>query len=158
MTGTTEGVPAVTANTVTITPKPLSLRILVVDDERPIADTLCQILRKAGYECKPAYSGTDALCAVSEFSPALIISDVVMPGLDGIELAKTVRREYPDCAVLLFSGNASTQDLLANAGAEGHSFQVLAKPVPPRDLLTKVAALLSTLRQANDAKVFHLRR
>jgi DNA-binding response OmpR family regulator len=127
-------------------------RILVVDDERPIADTLCQILRKAGYECRPAYSGTDALLTLSEFSPALIISDVVMPGLDGIEMAKTVRRECPACAVLLFSGNASTQDLLANAHSEGYSFQVLAKPLPPRELLTKVAALLSPLREVRDAE------
>jgi CheY-like chemotaxis protein len=122
--------------------KPQSLKILVVDDERPIADTLCQILRNAGYECKPAYSGTDALGILSEFIPALIISDVIMPGLDGIEVAKAVRQQYPDCVVLLFSGNAATQDLLVSAGAEGYSFQVLAKPVPPRDLLTKVAALL----------------
>lgn len=125
-------------------------RILVVDDERSIADTLCQILRKAGYECKPAYSGTDALSSMAEFSPALIISDVIMPGLDGIEMAKTARRACPDCAVLLLSGNAATQDLLVNADAEGYSFQVLAKPVPPRDLLAKVAAMLSTVREAND--------
>jgi DNA-binding response OmpR family regulator len=119
------------------------LCVLVVDDERPITDTLCQILRKAGYECKAAYSATDALEILKDFTPQLIITDVMMPEMNGIEMAKAIRGRHPQCNILLFSGNAATQDLLVNARAEGYSFNVLAKPVHPRELLAKVATLLS---------------
>jgi DNA-binding response OmpR family regulator len=119
------------------------LCVLVVDDERPITDTLCQILRKAGYECKAAYSATDALEILNDFTPQLIITDVMMPEMNGIEMAKAIRGKHPECNILLFSGNAATQDLLVNARAEGYSFNVLAKPVHPRELLAKVATLLS---------------
>ncbi len=124
---------------------PAGAKILVVDDERSIADTLCEILRKAGYECKPAYSAMDALDALDEFGPRLIISDVMMPDMNGIEMAKTIRGEHPECTVVLFSGNAATHDLLVNSRAEGYYFDVLAKPMPPRDLVAKVAALISNL-------------
>jgi CheY-like chemotaxis protein len=65
-----------------------------------------------------------------------------MPGLDGIALAKRIRTSHPTCRVLLFSGNADTQDLLEAAQQEGHAFEVLAKPVPPPQMLAKVASLL----------------
>lgn len=123
------------------------MRILVVDDERAIADTVCLILRKAGYECVPAYNAMEALETLGEFRPGLIISDVMMPDMNGIELAKAIRGEHPECRVLLFSGNAATNDLLITSSAEGYMFDVLAKPVPPRDLLAKVAALLTTVSE-----------
>lgn len=119
------------------------LRVLVVDDERPITDTLCQILRRAGYDCRSAYGAAEALQILSQFTPALIITDVMMPEINGIEMAKTIHTKYPHCKILLFSGNAATQDLLESARTEGYSFNVLAKPVHPRDLLAKVAILLS---------------
>jgi DNA-binding response OmpR family regulator len=122
--------------------KNADVRILVVDDERPITDTLCQILRWAGYECRCAYSATEALAVLEEYTPRLIITDVMMPEINGIELAKTIHRKYPQCIVLIFSGNAATQDLLESARAEGYSFNVLAKPLHPRDLLAKVATLV----------------
>jgi DNA-binding response OmpR family regulator len=119
------------------------LTVLVVDDERPITDTLCQILHRAGYDCRSAYGAAEALEILSQFTPALIITDVMMPEIDGVEMAKTIHTKYPQCKILLFSGNAATQDLLENARTEGYSFNVLAKPVHPRELLAKVAALLS---------------
>jgi DNA-binding response OmpR family regulator len=129
--------------TMTAVQETKSLSILLVDDERSITDTLSQILRRAGYECRTAYGAADALEILNDFTPRLIITDVMMPEMDGIELAKIIRRKHPQCNILLFSGNAATQDLLVNARAEGHSFNVLAKPVHPRDFLAKVAALLS---------------
>jgi DNA-binding response OmpR family regulator len=121
-----------------------NVKILVVDDERPITDTLCQILRRAGYECRCAYSAADALEVLQEFMPQLVITDVMMPEVNGIEMAKTISGRHPRCTILLFSGNAATQDLLVNARAEGYAFNVLAKPVHPRELLAKVATLLLT--------------
>jgi DNA-binding response OmpR family regulator len=117
-------------------------RILVVDDEPRIADTLALIFRLAGYDASAVYTAEDALDCIAAFQPSLVIADVVMPGLDGIELAKTIRASHPHCQVLLFSGNADTQHLVHRALQEGYAFEVLAKPVSPPLMLAKVAALL----------------
>src|ERR1700692_4356729 len=116
--------------------------ILVVDDERRIADTLAAIFHQAGYAVSVAYSGEDALACVAASQPSLIVTDVVMPGVSCIELAKTIRASYPNCPVLLFSGNADTEQLLNSEKEQGHVFEVLAKPVRPLQILAKVASLL----------------
>jgi CheY-like chemotaxis protein len=116
--------------------------ILVVDDEPPLADTLATIFQRAGYTASAVYSCEEALSRIAASQPSLIISDVVMPGMNGIAFARTLRVSYPDCPILLFSGNADTQELLDAAQQEGHVFEVLAKPVPPSQMLAKVAALL----------------
>lgn len=113
--------------------------VLVVDDESAIADTLAEILKRSGYAAKPAYDGNSALEVALLTPPELLVSDVVLPGMSGIELAITIRRIYPDCKILLFSGQASTEDLLAAARREGHQFTLLTKPVHPLDLLARVA-------------------
>jgi CheY-like chemotaxis protein len=117
-------------------------RILVVDDEAALADTLALIFQRAGYTATALYSAEDALTFVAAHRPSLVVSDVVMPAMNGLTMAKMIRMAYPDCQVLLFSGNADTQDLLDAARREGHTFEVLAKPVPPPQMLEKVASLL----------------
>jgi CheY-like chemotaxis protein len=118
-------------------------RILVVDDEPSLADTLAIIFQRAGYTATAVYSGEDAfLKFIATNRPSLVVTDVVMPGMAGIEMAKLVRRSYPNCLVLLFSGNADTQDLLKLAEDEGCEFEILAKPVQPLHMLEKVASLL----------------
>ena len=118
-------------------------RILVVDDEPRIADILVLIFQRDGYTANAVYNGKDALACIAKQPPELVIADVVMPGLDGIELAKRIRANYPDCRVLLFSGNADTQQMLVAAEQQGHAFEILAKPVPPPKMLAKVAAMLA---------------
>jgi DNA-binding response OmpR family regulator len=113
--------------------------VLVVDDESAIADTLTEILSRSGYAAMAAYDGNDALESALLTPPELLITDVVLPGMSGIELAITVRRIFPDCKILLFSGQASTADLLTSAKREGHHFTLLSKPVHPRDLLACVS-------------------
>jgi len=117
-------------------------RILVVDDEAALADTLALIFQRAGYTATAVYSAEDALAFIATHRPSLVVSDVVMPGMNGLAMAKNIQIAYPNCRVLLFSGNADTQDLLDAARREGHAFEVLAKPVPPPQMLEKVASLL----------------
>lgn len=119
-----------------------TVRILVVDDERPIADTLALILQRAGYETHAVYNGHDAMSFVRASKPNVVISDVMMPGLNGVELAIGIRKTCPECMVMLVSGNANTQDLLEQAREKGHTFEVLAKPIPPRQLLSHLVMLL----------------
>ena len=116
--------------------------LLVVDDEQRIADTLALILASKGYACRAAYDGDSALALCREQAPDLVISDVVMPRLNGIELALRIFREFPACRVLLFSGQAATADLLEEARACGHEFDLLAKPVHPEELLATIARML----------------
>ena len=113
-------------------------KVLVVDDERVIADTLAIILGQHGYDASAAYSGVAAVEFARSSGPDLIISDVFMPDMNGIEAAIQIRKFLPSCKILLFSGQAATADLLENARAQGHEFEILAKPVHPQDLLAKL--------------------
>jgi CheY-like chemotaxis protein len=113
-------------------------RVLVVDDEQVIADTLARILDLNGFEASAVYTGTAAVESARSIQPDLIISDVIMPDMNGIEAAIRIRGFLPDCKILLFSGQAATADLLETARAQGHEFEILAKPVHPSDLLAKL--------------------
>jgi CheY-like chemotaxis protein len=117
---------------------PKKPRVLVVDDEQVIADTLAKILDINGYEASAVYTGTAAVEKARSLQPDLIISDVIMPDMNGIEAAISIRGFLPSCKILLFSGQAATADLLENARAQGHEFEILAKPVHPADLLAKL--------------------
>jgi CheY-like chemotaxis protein len=113
-------------------------RVLVADDERVIADTLAMILNQSGFEARAVYSGEKALELAETYRPDMLISDVIMADLNGIDAAIRIRALLPGIKVLLFSGQAATADLLEKARAEGHEFDILAKPVHPQDLLNKL--------------------
>lgn len=113
-------------------------RVLVADDEQVIANTLAIILNQSGFEARAVYSGESAIEAVETFQPDMLISDVIMTGITGIEAAIEIRNKAPKCKILLFSGQAATADLLEKARAQGHEFEILAKPVHPTDLLAKL--------------------
>ena len=114
-------------------------RVLFVDDERLIADTLAIIFSSQGYETRAVYSAEQALELISDWLPNLAIIDVRLPGMNGIDLAIRLRAEYPDCRLSLFSGQASTSDLLELARQKGHSFDIIAKPVPPVEIASMPA-------------------
>jgi len=117
--------------------------ILVVDDEKVIAQTLSIILRKSGFEVMTAYDAPTALRLTAKLTPDLLISDVVMPQMSGIDLAITMKHTSPTCKVLLFSGQAATIDLLEEARSQGHDFTTLTKPVHPTDMLRRIHECLS---------------
>ena len=118
-------------------PKP---KVLVVDDERVIADTLAMILSQSGFDAQARYSGEDALELASTFEPDMLICDVIMADLNGIDAAIRIRALLPKIKILLFSGQAATADLLEKARAQGYEFEILAKPVHPQDLLNRLRA------------------
>jgi CheY-like chemotaxis protein len=117
-------------------------RILVVDDEPDILDAVTQVLQRCGHSVANAADGATAaeMHHCDEFD--LIVSDLVMPGLDGIELAKAVRADIrPDIPILLVTASASAQDLAAahQAGVTAY----LSKPFKLADLRDRVEALLA---------------
>ncbi len=109
--------------------------VMIVDDEKIIADTLTAIFNNSGYAALTAYNAKSALEIAALIPPELLITDVMMPGMNGVDLAISIESLLPDCRILLFSGQASTVDLLAKARTLGHEFTTLSKPVHPTELL-----------------------
>ena len=112
--------------------------MLVADDERVIADTLAIILNQSGFEATAVYSGERAVEVAETLRPDMLISDVIMNDLNGIDAAIKIRSMLPGCKILLFSGQAATADLLDKVRGQGHEFEILAKPVHPQDLLARL--------------------
>jgi CheY-like chemotaxis protein len=111
--------------------------LLIVDDEELIVETLSAILSRANFTVLGACDGASALEIAKVIPPDLLISDVAMPGMNGIELAVSLVCMVPDCRVLLFSGHAQPRDL-EDARKAGFNFPLLAKPVHPRTMLDNV--------------------
>ncbi|MHB1935472.1 MAG: response regulator [Acidobacteriaceae bacterium] len=109
--------------------------VLIVDDEVVIADTLTTILAQHGIAAMTAYDGPGALEIARVIPPDVLLTDVVMPGMSGIDLAIAIKKDVPDCAILLFSGQAATSGLLAKAGKAWCDFEVLLKPIHPAKLV-----------------------
>jgi CheY-like chemotaxis protein len=106
-----------------------------VDDERVIADTIVAILNQSGFSAVAAYNGSSAIDQARAKRPDIVISDVMMPILDGIEASIAIRKFCPDARIVLFSGHATTTELLASARSRGHHFEILAKPLHPSKLI-----------------------
>lgn len=117
-------------------------RVLVVDDEPLVTDTLAMILSRAGFEAMTAYAAGAALEKARRKHPAFLLTDVHMPGMNGVELALAMVREFPSCKVLLFSGHATAHDL-ADSRAAGHEFPLLAKPIHPEEIVKHIRERLS---------------
>jgi DNA-binding response OmpR family regulator len=118
-------------------------KILIVDDEAAISDTLAMIFRTQHYEAQVRYSAETAIELLAHWQPDLAILDVMLPEMNGIDLAIAIKANYPACHVLLFSGHTNTAVLLEEAGRKGHQFEVLAKPVHPNIMLERASALLA---------------
>lgn len=118
-------------------------KVLIVDDERWTSDTLATIFNIAGYEARPVYSAEEALEVMVTWQPALVILDVVLPKMNGIDLAILLAGRQPSCQILLFSGNPNTAQLAGAAAQSGHPFEILEKPVHPDLMLQKASRLLA---------------
>lgn len=113
-------------------------KVLVVDDQRLIADTLAEILTNAGFEAVAAYDGFDALDKASRFLPHWVVTDVLMPRMNGVELAIALRKMYPASSILLFSGQAGISEILQNGVSQGYQFELIAKPIHPMRLIERL--------------------
>jgi CheY-like chemotaxis protein len=116
-------------------------KILVVDDERLLADTTAAILRHAGFETRIAYDGFVALEVAGSFRPDYILTDIMMPAMNGVELAIAITKMYPVTKIMLFSGQAGISEILEQSKAKGFEFPLLAKPVHPAKLIEDLRKL-----------------
>jgi DNA-binding NtrC family response regulator len=116
-------------------------RIFVIDDESIIADSLTEILKTNGYEAVAFYNGQSAIESARRRCPDFVLSDVMMPSLNGIDTVIAISKLCRRSRIVLFSGQAGTADLLESARARGYDFELIPKPIHPDRLLRKLANL-----------------
>jgi DNA-binding response OmpR family regulator len=120
-------------------------RVLVVDDDRLVADTLTLIFERSGFKAKAAYSADQGLACSREFSPNLLLCDVTMPGRDGLSLVNDVTKELPACRILMLTGFYSNLKSVREYSRKMlRPVAIMTKPCQPSELLREAAALLAT--------------
>lgn len=123
-----------------------SAKILVVDDEQNILDLLTAYLRPEGYEVSSAKDGASALKAARAFKPDLIVLDIMLPGMDGVEVLSQLRRESSVYVILLTAKTEETDKIIGlSVGADDY----LTKPFSPRELVARIKAALRRLRSGH---------
>lgn len=115
--------------------EPVRFKILVVDDEKLIADTISEILKRAGFHVVTAYDGWEALQSAGRFRPDYLLSDVLMPQMNGVELAVAIQKMHPAAKILLFSGQAGISEILLSGQQQGLKYELIAKPIHPLRLI-----------------------
>ena len=116
-------------------------KILIAEDEDSVRSFVCRALEGAGHTVKPVANGNEALEVLSEDSFDLLITDIVMPGLDGIALALKTTRDYPELPILLMTGYSAEQQRAHNM--EEWVGQVLLKPFTLKQICDAAAQALA---------------
>lgn len=118
-------------------------RILIVDDDQDLTTSLMAVFVENGYDLRTASSAEEAIESITTWPPDLALVDVALPGMNGLEFAMALRKAQPDCRVVLFSGQPSSEELMEQSAREGHFFEFLAKPLHPLFMLDYVASRLA---------------
>ena len=123
-------------------------RILIIDDESSIHNVLSAYLKAEGYEFQSAYDGPQGLEAARSFKPDIIVLDVMLPGMDGIELLAKLRRESNTYVIMLTARSEETDKIVGlSVGADDY----LTKPFSPRELIARIKAALRRLQNPSDS-------
>ncbi|MGB9144871.1 MAG: response regulator [Acidobacteriaceae bacterium] len=126
---------------------PGSQHVYIVDDEWAIAETLAAVLAHEGFQAHAFHNPGQALVRAMTSPPDILIADVMMPGMTGIEMAIALRRAGHNGRILLFSGQAASSHLLAEARRRGYDFELLEKPIHPMQLLLRIRNVPERLRR-----------
>jgi DNA-binding NtrC family response regulator len=113
-----------------------AIRVMIVDDEVEFLETLTKRMRKRNVDIIDVNSGEEALSALDRNQVDVVLLDVKMPGMDGIETLKEIKRRHPLTEVIMLTGHASLE--VAVEGMELGAFDYLMKPVDIDDLLYRV--------------------
>lgn len=126
----------------------MAKKILVVDDEKPISDIVKFNLDKEGYDVVTAYDGEEALKKVEAESPDLILLDLMLPKIDGLEVARQIRKEYDTPIIMLTAKDSEIDKVL---GLELGADDYVTKPFSNRELVARVKANLRRTASSNAA-------
>jgi DNA-binding NtrC family response regulator len=126
-------------------------RVLIVDDEEAARQGLSELVASWGYETATAGDGREALERMEGFAPLVIITDVIMPNMDGFQLLTRIRQDSPDVAVILLTGQGSVDAAIRSVKDEG-AFYYFEKPIDMRrlQLVLKKAAEYGSARRENE--------
>jgi two-component system alkaline phosphatase synthesis response regulator PhoP len=122
-------------------------KILLVDDEKDVREFLSYNLLKEGYKVETAKNGTEAIATAKKFEPHLIILDVMMPGMDGIEACNTLREDSRFKNTIIVFLTARGEDYSQIAGFDAGADDYITKPIKPKVLMSRVKALLRRHKQ-----------
>jgi CheY-like chemotaxis protein len=121
-------------------------RVLVVDDEPLVADTLGLIFKQRGFQCEVAYSGEAALEQVRSFGPELLLLDIHMPGMSGLDVARSVSASHPECRMLMMTGYYSKlEEARQYSSGLNQPLEFATKPMQPEMLLQQATSILATV-------------
>jgi DNA-binding NtrC family response regulator len=115
--------------------------IFVVDDEEDIAKMFAVVLQMNLFNAVPYFNSQEALDAAKHKAPDYLLTDVLMPKMNGVDLAMAVKAVAPDCKILIFSGHEASQTLIEKANELGYNFTLVLKPIHP----TKMVELIREL-------------
>jgi DNA-binding response OmpR family regulator len=125
-----------------------TVSIVVVDDERPLVDLVSRYLRREGYEVHPAYDGDEALEIIRAVEPDVIVLDLMLPGIDGLEVARRVREDADPYIVMLTARSDEVDRIVGlRVGADDY----VTKPFSPNELVARIQAMLRRPRRAPPA-------
>jgi DNA-binding response OmpR family regulator len=127
-----------------------TVSIVVVDDERPLVDLVARYLRREGYEVHAAYDGEEALEVIGAVGPDVIVLDLMLPGIDGLEVARRVREDADPYIVMLTARSDEVDRIVGlRVGADDY----VTKPFSPNELVARIQAMLRRPRRAVPATV-----
>ena len=117
-------------------------KALFVDDDKIVADTLAQIFKNEGYECRAVYSADHALKTINQWEPELAVVDAIIPGMSGIDLGIRLKERFPSIAVVIISSSHDANSLVKEGALKGRKFPFLSKDLTVRELLLRASAIL----------------
>ena len=115
--------------------------IFVVDDEEEIAKMFTVVLQMNLFNAVPYFDPREALDAAKQSPPDYLLTDVMMPGMNGVELAMAVKDVAPECKVLIFSGQEASETLIEKANQQGYDFTLVLKPILPMKMVELIRGL-----------------
>lgn len=121
-------------------------RVLIADEDKLLADTLQLLLNRAGFEAIAVYDGEPAVDMARRWRPDLLLCNLMMPHMNGLQAAIRITSLLPECHVIVTSGEELADDLMQEARKHGYHFELLHKPVEPGELIEHLRLRLRTSR------------
>ena len=126
-------------------------RVLVVDDDPTVGEVVVAYFERAGFETEHAQDGPSALAAALERRPDAVVLDLMLPGIDGLEVCRRLRSEQPDLPVLMLTARGEEEDRIL--GLEVGADDYVTKPFSPRELVLRVQSVLRRAAPGTDKRV-----
>lgn len=128
------------------------MRILMVDDNVLSTEALGLILKNAGYEVVQATTGDEALAKIRIALPDVVLTDLLMPGMDGVGLVQRIWTSHPGLPVLLITAIDGPELEQARQALAGGPLKIIPKPIHPDDLLREIESVANALKTPGESK------